>query len=206
MRSSHQERLQGREAQTRGWAQPLPSIPTFNIRDGPRQRLEWETRDTINNRLWADTISAGPKAVTSAMLAAHPSHGVETMQPSSSTDDRRPYRFEGQYFPDSKDPLERPRIPPQSLFMNPWIQDYNIEGGDVTRELREAITEDNRFLTEDASRRIAGRTFENQWIPAAATRVIADRKIEASELLRPTQDDYRRNYLPQSKDTVTGTS
>jgi len=193
MRTSHQERLQGRESQTRSWSQPLPSLPDFN-RDGIRQRLEWETRDTINNRLWADTISAGPKAVTSAMLADHPSHGVGLMQPSSSTDDRRPYRFEGQYFPDAKDPLERPRLPPQSLFMNPWIQDYNIEGGDVARELRTAVTEDNRFLSDDASRRIAGRTFEHQWIPAAATHAIASQKLEASELLRPTQDDYRQQY------------
>jgi len=195
MRSSHQDRLQGREAQSRAWTQPLPTPQTFNIRDGTRQRVEWDTRDTINNRLWADTISAGSKAVTSEMLSQHVSHGSAIMQPSASTDDRRPYRFEGQYFPDAKDPLERPRLPPQSLFMNPWLQNYNIEVGDVSRELRTAVTEDNRYLTEDASRRIAGRTFEHQWIPAAATNAIASQKLEASELLRPTQDDYRRSFL-----------
>jgi hypothetical protein len=129
------------------------------------------------------------------MLAEHPSHGVENMQPSSSTNDRRPYRDDGQYFPDSKDPFERPRLPPQSLFMNPWLQDYNIEAGDVTRELRTAVTEDNRFLSDDVSRRIAGRTFEHQWIPAATTNAIASQKLEAAELLRPAQDDYRRSFL-----------
>jgi len=199
---THEERLQSREAQTRGWTAPLPvlhnfSNHNFSIHDGTRTRLEWETRDTINNRLWADTMSAGPKAVTTAALATHVTQGAETMQPALSRTDNRPYHNAVEYYPDSVSPTERPVLPARSLFQNPWANGYDIESGDVTRELRGTVRESNRFLTEDASSRMAGRTFEHQWIPAAASRNIAERKIAASELLRPAQDDYRRNYLNQ---------
>ena len=200
--SDHQNRLQGREEQNRAWASPIPNIPTFSIHDGTRQRVEWETRDTINNRMWADTMDAGAKAVTAAMLAEHPSRGAETMMPAYSRKDNRPYHHQGhaQYFPDAaapKDgrPQDRPILPPQSLFLNPWTNGYDIEKGDIAHELQGVVRESNRFLTEDASARMAGRTFEHQWIPAATSRVIAEQKIDASELLRPAQDDYRRNYV-----------
>ena len=195
----HEDRLQGREAQTRGWAAPLPQLQSFSIHEGPRQRLEWETRDTINSRLWADTMLAGPKAVTTAMLAAHATKGADMMQPSSARKDDRPYHLETPYFPDAVAPTERPVLPPKSLFQNPWSNGYNIEGGDVAHELKATVKESNRFLSEDSAARMAGRTFEHQWIPEAATRAIAERKIDASELLRPAQDDYRRSYLPQAK-------
>jgi len=198
--ADHQNRLAGREEQTRAWTAPVIAPVSFSIVDGPRQRLEWETRDTINNRLWADTMDAGPKAVTTAMLAAHASHGAETMQPASARKDDRPYHGFTQYFPDAAAPKvaqaqDRPVLPARSLFQNPWANGYDIESGDVCRELRGTVKESNRFAVEDASARMAGRTFEHQWIPAAASRTIAERKIEASELLRPAQDDYRQNYL-----------
>lgn len=199
-RTDHDLRLQGREAQTRAWAAPLPDIGGFS-RVGPRVRAEWETRDTLNNRMWADTMDAGAKMVTAAMLNEHPSHGAMTQQPTASRHDDRPYHGEGvQYFPDAKNPLERPRLPPRSLFENPWSAGYDIESGDVARELRGVVKENNRHLTEDVSARMAGRTFEHQWIPAEKTREIASRKIDASELLRPAHDDYRQTYLQSLKD------
>lgn len=197
----HMNRLAGREAQTRAWSAPLP--PVFErtpVTDGIRQRMEWETRDTINNRLWADTISAGPKLVTDKMLAAHPSHGSEVMTPSASRTDNRPYVVSGpSYFPSPSDPSARPTLPPQSLFANPWSTGFNVENGDVAKELRGVVKEDNRFLVDNVSDRIIGRTFEHQWIPPADTRTIAERKIDASELLRPAQDDYRQTFLDSLK-------
>jgi hypothetical protein len=197
--TEHDQRLQSREAQSRAWAAPLPD-PQPNIsafsRVGPRMRAEWETRDTINNRLWADTMSAGAKAVTSAMLESHPTHGAQVMQPSAARIDNRSYRMDGvAYFPDAPNQLDRPTLPPKSLFQNPWSAGYDIESGDIARELRGVVKENNRFLTEDVSARMAGRTFEHQWIPPEKTREIAERKIDASELLRPAHDDYRQTYL-----------
>jgi hypothetical protein len=194
-------RLAGREEQTRAWASPLP--PVFErspITEGIRQRLEWETRDTINNRLWADTISAGPKLVTDKMLAAHPSRGAEMTTPSASRTDDRPYRVSGpSYFPSPTDPTARPTLPPASLFANPWSAGFNVESGDVAKELRGVVKEDNRSLAENTFDRLAGRTFEHQWIPPSDTRTIAERKIDASELLRPSQDDYRQTFLGSLK-------
>ena len=213
--AQHEQRLGSRDQQNRAWALPLPDVNVFRSSPGqelhekdqyrgaetawlPRSRLEWETRDTINNRMWADTMDAGPKAVTATMLAAHVSQGAQTMTPANARKDDRPYHHAGpEYFPDSAFAREgaRPRLPPKNLFQNPWAAGYDIESGDVVRELRSTVKENNRFLTEDASVRMAGRTFEHQWIPAAATRAIADRKLEASELLRPQQDDFRQDYL-----------
>ena len=201
-----------RDDQNRAWALPLPDVNVFRTgpqevvkpeyKDAntvwlPRQRLEWETRDTISNRIWADTMDAGPKAVTAAMLAAHPSHGSMTMSPSAARTDNRPYSYGAQYFPDAPGSSkgERPRLPPKNLFQNSWTDGYDIESGDVVRELRSSVTENNRFLTDNASVRMADRTFEHQWIPESVTHRIAERKIEASELLRPQQDDYQRDYL-----------
>ena len=198
---THEQRLQQREAQNRGWASPVVTPMDFNIHDGARTRVEWETRDTINNRLWADTMSAGPKAVTTAMLAVHVSQGSEMTQPSNARKDDRPYHGEVQYYPDAAAPRDgqsqdRPVLPPKNLGLNPWTNGYDIESGDIARELRGTVKESNRFFTQDVSARMAGRTFEHQWIPAAASRAIAEQKLEASVLLRPSQDDYRKTFLP----------
>lgn len=216
----HQNRLQSREEQTRAWAQPLPDVNLlqrvpFNggesamLSSGleanwlPRQRVEWETRDTMSNRMWSNMIETGAKQVTAPMLAAHPSHGAETGQPAASRKDQRPYTDSQavSYFPDSSArivdgaPIARAPLPPRNLFQNPWSAGHDIESGDVTRELRSVVKENNRHLTQDSSARIAGRIFEHQWIPAAASQAIAERKIDASALLRPSQDDYHQTYL-----------
>jgi len=197
----HMNRLCSREEQTRGWAAPLP--PVFErspITEGVRQRMEWETRDTINNRLWADTMSTGSKLVTEQMLATHPSRGADVMAPSAARNDDRPYQVNGPaYFPSPADPSARPTLPPKSLFQNKWANGCDVERGDIGKELRGVVKEDNRFLVDNTWERLAGRTFEHQWIPPADTRTIAERKIEASELLRPSQDDYRQNYLGSLK-------
>ena len=181
----HLERLAGREAQTRQWAAPLPNI--FDRIDGARQRVEWGTRDTINNRLWAETITAGPALARGSVAA-------DTMLPSASRSDNRPYAVSGPaYFasvPASSG--ERPTLPPQSLYQNPWSSGFNVDAGDVGKELRGVVKEDRDI---DVSKRLVGRTFEHQWVPEEATRAIAERKIDASELLRPAQDDYRTSYL-----------
>jgi hypothetical protein len=163
----------------------------------PRQRLEWEVRDTLSNRMWSNLVETGPLQVTSQALAAHPTSGAMMGQPALTRTDARPYTESQarQYFPDATVPTERPVMPAKNLFQNPWSAGYDVESGDVTRELRSVVKENNRNLTVESSARIAGRTFEHQWIPAAATKSIVDRKIEASVLLRPAQDDYRQTYL-----------
>jgi hypothetical protein len=131
-----------------------------------RQRVEWSTRDTINRRQLDDTFGAGAKTVTPAMLAAHPSRGAYTMIPTASQKDPRTYKGTGvEYFPDARNQGERPTLPPKSLFQNPWLNNYDIESGDVIQELKGAVKENNLFLTEDVSKRMISRTWTHQWIP-----------------------------------------
>lgn len=141
------------------------------------QRLEWDTKETANNRIWALTT---PQTVLGPMPMF--------FAPSSSRTDVRPYNRTTEYFPDTK-AGERPRLP-NSLFKNPWADGYDVESGDVARELRGAVREERGG--PDVFHRLAGRTFEHQWIPTEATNAIAAQKIEASLLLRPAQDDFRK--------------
>ena len=194
MRSQQfEQRLSAREQQTRGWLAPVPdysSVPRAS--GGVRVRQEWDTRDTMNNRLWNDTLTAGPKAVTAEMIAAHPSSGAETTMPAVSRQDTRVYTESPSFFPNANQ--GRPRLPPTSVFQNPALIGINVEGGDVVRELRSSVKEVSHGLVEDRSNRLLTRAFEHQWIPAAATNNMVDAKILAAEMLRPAQDDYRRDY------------
>jgi hypothetical protein len=135
-----------------------------------RQRVEWTTRDSINQRQLTETLDTGAKKVTSAMLVAHPTHGAYAMIPTASQKEPKPYRVVSSvdYFPDGRiqgDYHDRPKLPPKSLFQNPWLNDFDIENGDVIQELKGVVKENNLLRSEDVSKRIMSRTFTHQWIP-----------------------------------------
>lgn len=223
MRSSqHDARLSAREAQNRGWAAPLPDFTVLpRVGAEPRTRLEWETRDTMNNRLWADLEVTGPKAVTSAMLAAHPTAGAEAWMPAAGRMDRRSYVGWGDSGGDSHHGLwsgsvgtgtgtvpvggapgvgftnmpgvrERPAAPA----LGPWLDAGGIdrEGPNVSREMRSIIKEDLSGREEDAAGRMAQRTFQNQWMSRDDQQRIVMAQLTAAEALRPGTDDYRVSY------------
>jgi hypothetical protein len=196
MRRAEQQqgRLQEREQQTRSWLAPLPDFSAPRYTEATKMRVEWDTRDTINNRAWNSVQVAGPKAVTAQMLAEHPTAGAEPYMPAISRQDERPYAphdgaVAGGYFPDSRDG-SRPRVPPTSLFQNAWLDGFDVEGGGAARELRSAVKE-QAPREADISARIAGRTFQNQWIPPAVTQRIVNAQIDAADALRPRFDDWR---------------
>ena len=149
-------------------------------------RLEWDTRDTTNNRLWSDIQVTGPKAVTSAMLGNHPSLGANTMNPTVSRQDTRTYLNED-YFPSiATRPGEipqRPVLPSQKYFPD---SDQN-----TIRNFNGAVKENNSFRTEDRSARIMERNFTHQWLTPDMTKSIVNSQVQTAELLRPKQDDYR---------------
>jgi hypothetical protein len=194
------QRLLDREAQTRSWAAPLPdfsSMPRYS--ETPRMRVEWDTRDTMNNRLWSDMQVTGPKAVTSEMLAAHPTGGAQQGLPTAARQDQRSYISGPTYFPDAP-PIkpgeyvqERPKLPPRSLFQNAWTTDMDIEGStiNVARELQGVVKEENRHWHEDAGTRVMQRMFQHQWVPAQTSQALLESQLAAAERLRPAQDDYR---------------
>ena len=123
-----------------------------------------KTKDELNKRLVAFSMSTDmAKTVTPAMLASHPTRGAWNMAPSASRQDTKTYGPDfsqnTSYFPDAKQGF-RPKLPPASLFQNPWLQNYDIQNGEFARELRGVVKENNRFLVEDSNARTFARTFE----------------------------------------------
>ena len=195
MRATNDGRLGDRRTQSLSWAAPLPDFSSMpRATEGPKQRVEWDTRDTMNNRLWSDIQVTGPKAVTSSMLAEHASHGAQTMAPLSSRQDQRTYHHSSSA--SNQSPASIP-----SVFQNLSLRGFDVENGDVARELRSTVKEDNRFRTEDASSRIAGRTFENQWMSPLATQQIVQDLTNTAEQLRYEQDDFEQDYRTASGPT-----
>jgi hypothetical protein len=213
MRASEQ-RLLNREAQTRSWAAPLPdftSLPRFG--SDVRVRYEWETRDSINNRMWDNMIDMGAKEVGPTMLASHPTAGAQVSMPSVGRQDLRHYSAGPEWEEDKlqmsapkvaerlqpMDPRmpgiqERPMPPPRSLYQNAWTDGFNIEGGGVAREMRGVVRETHRGWAEDSAGRISERTFQNQWTGRNDVNRIVLAQIDAAERLRPSTDDYTRSY------------
>jgi hypothetical protein len=220
-RTAQQEnRLTDRRHQTMSWAAPVPDMLALpRPGEAPRIRAEWETRGTINHRLWADTISAGAKAVTADGLAAHPTAGAEMGMPSSARRDVREYgdagavewfapppgarssggRIDGTVWPGVS---ERPLVSTHSLWQNPWLSGVDIEGGagGVTRELRGVVREaPGGFAGEDAAGRFLARQFNNQWLSVEDRQRIAEQQMRAADVLRPVRDDFEQDSLGHGK-------
>jgi len=208
--ASHQQRLEQLREQNRTWAGPVCDVSLLpRFEGGARMRAEWDTRGTINNRFWADTMSAGAKQVTSEMLAAHPTQGSWEGNPTDSRKDRRQwtaasavsstagvaakaYGVAPEYFPDEKEPGQRPVLPESSLWLNPHFDGWNPESIDTMREMRHIVKESNRWTVEDSSLRVQQRTFQHQWLPAQGVA-----QLEAAEKLRPMQDNFREDIPVQ---------
>jgi hypothetical protein len=156
--AQQEDRLADRRMQTHGWAAPVPDVLALpRPGEAPRVRAEWETRGTINHRLWADTMSAGAKTVTPAALAAHPTAGAEAGMPSSGRRDLREYGEAGatEWFapPPGARPIaqlatntpgsaayattggvawagvqQRPAVPSHSLWQSSWLSGFDVEG------------------------------------------------------------------------------
>jgi hypothetical protein len=224
-----EERLRSREAQTRSWVAPVPDVtalprvgeeqkrswaapvPNFTtlpqVGEAPRIRLEWDTRETVNNRYWAATVDAGAKEVTTSMLAGHPTAGASPMMPSAARVDERHYGEGPRWMSEGGHPAvaappdprvsgwkPRPVGAPGSLFQNAWLEGFDIEGRDTTRELRGVVREDMSGRSEDAAARIMGRTFENQWMTDSTRETIIRAQMDAAARLRPERDDWTRSF------------
>ena len=207
--TQHDARRSAREDQDRSWAAPLPDFTALpRVGEGPRIRMEWETRDTMNSRLWADLQVSGAKVVTSAMLAAHPTAGAEAWMPSAGRLDRRSYgeaatgsdavhwRSDsvggpgGVGFAHMPGAQERPVVPAAGA----WTTGVDSTGPNAARELRGVIKEDLGGRGEDAAGRMMERSFQNQWMSRTDQQRIVGAQLAAAEALRPAVDDFRVSY------------
>ena len=189
MNNQHQIRLNGREAQTHRWAPPVPEIVPRTGIHAPRVRAEWDTRDTMNNRIWSDLMMTPAKQVTSQMLVSHPTSGASPMMPTDSRTDYRVWKSGPEYFPDPASPGQRPTLPRKSLIGGAWGADYNADGALATREAAGVVKETGRYYGEDVGSRINDRTFQQQWMTPRTTA-----PVDVGNFLRPSHDDYRNTY------------
>lgn len=165
-----------------------------------RVRQEYNGRDAINSRSW-DFFHATPPTQISE-------HGLQTknapvymdMNPICSRTNTVQYRIQPSYIPNidpDPNPAREPTRhelapPPENFSANPYTQRLNAGGQDarnMIRELRGAVVEDNRERGIDSARALAARQFTDRWLPPRAAADLAS--LQAYELLRPKQDDWR---------------
>jgi hypothetical protein len=178
---------------------------------GLRIRREGAARDVINSRAWDFFHATPPTQVASTTLESHArSVGRAVymdMNPINTRTSDVKFRLQPEYMPDPpraparSDDLGVPGTPgrvtlPSNKFSeNNYTQRLDAGGADarnIIRELRSAVTEDNRERQVDADRALAARQFYDRWLPARAATDAAS--LQAYELLRPKQDDWRAAF------------
>lgn len=191
--------------QTQRVGLPTPYDPTaapactMNL----RIRTESNARDSINSRAWDFFHATPPTKVYSHGLQTKESPVHMDMNPTCSRNNSTKYRNQQQYIPDlERGPVRAgdlgvPPSPgvlhlPKTVTANPFLQRLDAGGSDghnIIRELRGAVVEDNRERDVDMSRMLASRQFYDRWLPQQAAADAAS--LQAYELLRPKQDDWR---------------
>lgn len=186
----------------------VPSLydPTAapNCTGGLRIRREYGARDAINSRAWDFFHATPPTQVSAQGLRAKNAPIHMDMNPISSRTNTVQYRNQMEYMPDPPRaattasgiaPPPGPLVAPASTFStNPYTQRLDAGGSDarnMIRELRSAVTEDNREATTDADRSLVARQFTGRWLPPVASADASS--LQAYELLRPKQDDWRQD-------------
>lgn len=163
-----------------------------------RIRKENQARDVINSRAWDNFHATPATTVTSDALKTNGRPVYNDMNPICSRTNTVQYHIQPQYIPDppraatSSEGVAPPAgglVPPSKTFSgNPYLQRMDAGGFDARntmRELRGAVTEDNRELSTDTDRRLTERQFYDRWMPAKVANDITS--LEAYELLRPRQ-------------------
>jgi hypothetical protein len=146
---------------------------------GLRIRKEVNSRDYMNSRMW-DSFRATPATQVSAdMLQEKNGPNYMDMNPIPSRKSVQQFRFQPEYMPTTT-------VPPKENSTNPYLQRLDAAGSDsrnIVRELRGAVTEDNRERDVEANKRLTERQFIDRYMPA---KMAADiNSLEAYELLRP---------------------
>jgi len=182
---------------------------TFDPTSGPncsgvRIRREVLARDSINSRAWDFFHATPPTQVSSEGLRTKAGPLHMDMMPISSRINTVQYRIQPSYMPDPPRGATTTAslgvapaagaipTPPTTFSTNPYTQRLDAGGSDsrnMIRELRSAVQEDNREFQTDVGRALASRQFTDRWLPPVAATDAGS--LQAYELLRPKQDDWR---------------
>ena len=192
------------ERERRAGMPDLHDPTTFPCFASARIRVETGARDTINSRAWDFFHATPPTQIDSKGLQTKGAPLHMDMNPIPARQHTGQQRSQVQYIPDPArgatkadalgvpPPASAVSLPPTSFSANPYTQRLDASGFDsrnMIRELHGAVVEDNRERQIDASRHLAERQFYDRWLPAKASADAAS--LQAYELLRPKQDDWR---------------
>lgn len=146
-----------------------------------RIRREQNGRDFVNSRLWDNFHATPPTQTSSDTLKQTADPKYMDMNPVGTRKTTGQFRYQLDYMPDTT-------LPPQQNSTNPYLQRLDAQGSDgrnIIRELRDAVTEDNRERDIESAKRLAERQFNDRWLPPQKAEEAA--MLQAYELLRPKQ-------------------
>jgi hypothetical protein len=163
---------------------------------GIRVRVEPNSRDAMNTRILEQMPFTAARNITpnNILLANKPL--VQEMNPIDSRRGVNSYKQAVEFFPDADTQTGiQPKMKAPSPFMqNPYLQrmDAQNEPRQIARELRGAVTEDNREKYLDLSQKIANRNFSSVLLQVAEEEKMTN--LTAYELLKPKIDDFSQQY------------
>ena len=168
-----------------------------------RIRKEYNSRDAINSRAWDFFHATPPTQVSSHNLQRNPPAYMD-MNPIPSRTNAVQYRNQPEYIPNPErgpataeslgvpPPAGPIKAPAKEFSQNPYMQRLDADGDgsrNIIRELKSAVFEDNRELAIDTDRSLTQRQFQDRWLPPKTA--VDIQSLQAYELLRPKQDDWR---------------
>lgn len=163
---------------------------------GIRIRVEPNSRDAMNSRILEQMPFTAARNITPNDILKS---NKPLVQETNQIDSRRginSYKQAIQFFPDADTQTGvQPRMKqPERFMQNPFLQrlDAQNEPRQIARELRSAVTEDNREKYLDLSQKIANRNFSSVLLEAAEEEKLVN--LTAYELLKPKIDDFSQQY------------
>ena len=170
--------------------------PTAGLR--VRIRVEPNSRDAMNSRILQQMPFTAARNIVPKDILNATKPLVQDMNPIDSRRGVNSYKQAVEFFPDAdtKTGIQPKAKEPERFMQNPYLQrlDAANEPRQIVRELRSAVTEDNREKYLDLSQKIANRNFSHVLIQGDQVMVQQVTNLKAYELLKPKLDDFSTDY------------
>ena len=165
---------------------------------GVRIRVEPNSRDAMNSRILQQMPFTAARNIVPKDILNATKPLVQDMNPIDSRRGVNSYKQAVEFFPDAdtKTGIQPKAKEPERFMQNPYLQrlDAANEPRQIVRELRSAVTEDNREKYLDLSQKIANRNFSHVLIQGDQVMVQQVTNLKAYELLKPKLDDFSTDY------------
>ena len=168
------------------------------IGSGVRIRVEPNSRDAMNSRILEQMPFTAARNIVPKDILNATKPLVQDMNPIDSRRGVNSYKQAVEFFPDAdtKTGIQPKAKEPERFMQNPYLQrlDAANEPRQIVRELRSAVTEDNREKYLDLSQKIANRNFSHILIQDDQVMIQQVTNLKAYELLKPKLDDFSTEY------------